>query len=88
MKRVMLLTAVVERVKAACRLSVCLSSRKSRRHVSGLTATDDQGRMAPAHETVEPHAFKQANKELFAYLPASLASKLLDTFSNCALHQK
>jgi hypothetical protein len=80
----MLLTAVVQRVKAACRLS----GRKSRRYVSGRTATGDQGRTAPAHETVQPHAFKQANKELFAYLAASLASKLLDTFSNYALHRK
>ena len=76
------------RASKSCVPSVCLSGRKSRRHVSGRTATGDQGGTAPAHETAQPHAFKQASKESIAYPPASLTSKLLDTFSNCALHRQ
>ena len=75
------------RASKSCVPSVYLSGRKSRRHVSGRTATGDEGHSAPAHEKVQPHAFKQANKELFVYMPASLASKLLDTFSNWALYR-
>jgi len=47
-------TASKSCVPSVC-LSVYLSNRKSRRHVSGRTATGNQGGTAPAHETVQPH---------------------------------